>query len=140
MKILIYIKLVVLLFFVCNSSSKKIEKFSIRINYVGDIDKPLPTINFFDTCEESFKSFNYNYTLKYGSYLKIKNEIQNGNSRTKGNSSLICILLNNKQSYYLNKESSLLFISHLLNVTMYKNNEQLKNQLNLYLRVLKSRR
>lgn len=142
MKILIYIKLVFLLLFACNNSSKKMEeikKFSIQVTFIGDIDKPLPTLNFFDSCKETFKLFNYNYTLNYDSYLELKKEIQKQDLKEKEKFSLILISLNNNQNYYLNKESSLLFISKLLDVTDYKNNEQLKNQLNLYLKVLKSR-
>lgn len=143
MKILIYIKIVFLFFFACNNSSKKmdeIKKFSLQITFIGEIDKPLPTLIFFDSCEETFELFNYNYTLNYASYLDIKKEIQKQDLKEKDKSSLIHISINDKQNYYLNKENSLLFISKLLDVTDYKKNEQLKNQLNLYLRVVNSRR
>ncbi|AWK05636.1 hypothetical protein HYN56_15870 [Flavobacterium crocinum] len=139
MKILLYIKLVFLLLIACNNNSKKteeMEKFNIKITFIGDIDKSLPILNFFDSCEETFKLSNYNYKLNYDSYLELKKEIQKQDSKIKENTSLIYILFNKKQ-YYLDKESSIQFISKLLDVTMYKNNEQLKNQLNLYLKVLK---
>ena len=142
MKISKYFKLVFLLFFACNNNSKKIEsidKFNLKITFVGNIDKPLPTLNFSDSHEENFKLFNYNYSLNYTSYIEIKNQFEKLGKKIRNNSSLVYISFNKKQSYYLDKKEGLLFIFKLLEIKKYKGNEQLKNQLNLYLNVLKSR-
>jgi len=142
MKISLYIKLLFLLFFTCNNSLKtteNAEQFTLKIAFVGDIDKPLPTLNFCGSCKETFKLSNYNYTLNYSSYLELKKEIQQQNPTVKENSSLTYITLNIKEGYYLDKKSSLSFIAKALNATEYKNNKQLKNQLNLYFRVLNNR-
>lgn len=143
MKILIYSKIILLLFICCNNNNSKKneekEKFDIKIDFVGIIDKPLPTLIFLDKGEESFKLFEYNYTLNYDSYLELKKEIQKQNFKVRESTSLIHLSINKKQNYYLNKENSMLFISKLLDITEYKNNEQLKYQLNYYLRVIKSR-
>lgn len=142
MKISTYIKLMLLLFFGCNNSLKKtddITNFNIKASYIGNSDKPLPILNFFKSCEESFTLNNYNYELNDNSFNELKKEITKQGSKVKMESSLIHIVINKKEDFYLNKDDSLSFILLLLDTTMYKNNKQLNSQLNLYLRVLKHR-
>jgi len=141
MKSLIYIKLILLLFLSCNNNSKRNEereKFNVKISYVGIVDKPLPTLFFFDKGEENFRMFDYNYELNYNSYLELKKEIQKNNIKMRKSSSLIYVSINKKQNYYLDKKSSLSFFSKLLEITEYKNNKRLENQLKFYFRVVKS--
>ncbi len=141
MKSLIYTKLILLLFLSCNNSSKRNEEreqINIKICYVGIIDKPLPTLIFFDKGEENFRMFDYSYELNYRSYLEFKKEIRKHNIKKRESSSLIHVSINKKQNYYLDKKNSLSFLSKLLEITEYKNNKQLENQLKFYFRVVKS--
>lgn len=142
MKRLLYIQIVFLFFIACNSDSKatkKPESFSIQIAYAGITDKPMPTLIFSNSSEETFKwKNNYCYELSYDGYTVLNEEITKLKT-TKENLALLNVTINKNQNYYLGKSSSLSFISKVISVTSYKNDEQLKGQLAHYLKVLKVR-
>ncbi|WP_447635401.1 hypothetical protein [Flavobacterium microcysteis] len=130
-------------FIACNSDSKatkKPENFSIQIAYAGITDKPMPTLIFHNPGEKTFeaKHFDYYYELNYDAYTILNEEITKLKT-TKENLALLNVTINKNQNYYLDKSSGLSFISKVITVTSYKNDEQLKGQLAHYLRVLKVR-
>ncbi len=140
MKRLLYIQIVFLFFIACNSDSKAVKEpgNSIRINYIGEIDKPLPTLFFFNSYGVETYDLDYSdYHLIHDAYAVLNKEITKLKT-TKEDLALLSVKVNNKQNYYLDKSSSLSFISKVMSAASYKNHKRLKLQLDLYLNVLKS--
>jgi hypothetical protein len=133
----------------CDTTPVKIEKpekFSFQISYAGNrADGSIETINFSDSCKEGIEIIKpnngliFNYQLEYEAFLKIKKLImqQDLTGKDEDNTSFIKIFINKKQNYFLNQEGGIKVINKLLAITAYKDNEQLKEYLGIYLYILK---
>jgi hypothetical protein len=146
-------KIILIVFYLfliaCDTGMPKInekpEKFILQFSYVGAKDALIPNLIFCDSCTDKVELVKpqyyvyYNYGLKYESYSKLKYIIMHQDlTGAKGyNTSIIRILLNNKQTYFLKKKGGIKVFTKLLEVTEYKNNAELKDNLEIYLRALK---